>query len=261
MKNIPNAKVVRHLESATRKFIACCDEISSFAKDPTHRLSERFAPAYILRYSDAIIGFTAAIAQSESTRDLAAARKTFRLAGARLMGANHAIIARLGTEHHIVDGVMCCEKTFFDLLDRADNTVRILTELAQAHHTVVRIALTAVMTNIRKQLEQTEREGEVTVRSFTLSALQQIADAIRGRPDKAWALAFMRSLYGSGKDEFKSCRKVVDFVRTCKDESSPYYDQCTRIQVLVQKWSRGEKGRDTRIWNSFAQELKPSHGK
>ena len=261
MKDTANAKSVRRIETATREFIARCDEITDFAKDPAHRLSERFSPACILRFNETGIGFITAIAESESVQDLVAARKTFKLAGERVMRANRAIISRLGADHHVVDGVMCCEETFFDLLARADPTVRILTGLAKSHRTVIRIALTAAMTNVRKQLERIERKDEVTVRSFALPALQQIVDAVKGRPDKAWAMSFMRSLYGSGKPEFKSCRKVVNFVRTCKDESSPYYDQCTRIQSLVRKWARKEKGGDKRIWNTFAQELKPSHGK
>lgn len=261
MKDTPNAKSVRRIEAATREFIARCDEITDFAKNPEHRLSERFSPACILRFNETGIEFITAIAESESVRDLVAARKTFKLAGERVMRANRAIISRLGADHHVVDGVMCCEETFFDLLVRADPTVRVLTGLATSHRTVIRIALTAAMTNVRKQLERIERKDEVTVRTFTLSALQQIVDAVKGRPEKAWAMSFMRSLYGSGKDEFRSCRKVVAFVRTCKDESSPYYDQCTRIQSLVRKWARKEKGGDARIWNTFAQELKPSHGK
>ena len=261
MKDTANVKSVRRIEAATREFIARCDEITDFAKNPEHRLSERFSPACILRFNETGIEFIEAIAESESVRDLIAARKTFKLARERVMRANRAIISRLGADHHVIDGVMCCEETFFDLLARADNTVRVLTGLAKSHRTVIRIALTAAMTNVRKQLERIERKDEVTVRSFALPALLQIVDAVKGRPEKAWAMSFMRSLYGSGKDEFRSCRKVVNFVRTCKDESSPYYDQCTRIQSLVRKWARKEKGGDKRIWNTFAQELKPSHGK
>ena len=198
MKETANVKSVRRIEAATREFIARCDEITDFAKNPEHRLSERFSPACILRFNETGIEFIEAIAESESVRDLIAARKTFKLARERVMCANRAIISRLGTDHHVVDGVMCCEETFFDLLARADPTVRVLTGLAKSHRTVIRIALTAAMTNVRKQLERIERKDEVTVRGFALPALQQIVDAVKGRPEKAWAMSFMRSLYGSG---------------------------------------------------------------
>ena len=140
MKDTANVKSVRRIETATREVIARCDEITDFAQDPAHRLSECFSPACILRFNETGIEFIAAIAESESVRDLVATRKTFKLAGERVMRANRAIISRLGADHHVVDGVMCCEETFFDLLARADNTVRVLTGLAKSHHTVIRIA-------------------------------------------------------------------------------------------------------------------------
>ena len=93
-------------------------------------------------------------------------------------------------------------------------------------------------------------------------ALQQISTAVRGVPDdRAETIAFMRMLYGTGGSEFHSYPKVVDFVRTCRDEKSPYFDRCAQIQALVRKWAKKEKDGIQKVWRSLTQELKPSHGK
>lgn len=204
-------KTVTRIESAAREVGRLCDEITARAADRANMFSECFSLNKIVGFNEACAQFLTAIAESESNADIVAARETLERMKSRVMQANNTIAARLGDNHDLLDGVICCEKTFFRLLVEGDPTLCIIARFAAAHLAFVRIVLNAAMNSIRKQLEAVERNGEVKVQSFSLKALQQLIGAIRGRPaDRAEALDFMRSLYMTGGPEFNSCRKVVN---------------------------------------------------
>ena len=257
-----NQKAIKQIEAAANEVCKRCDEITAHAADTKNMLSECFTLARAVGFNEACGQFLVAIAESKSNADIIAARKTLEHMKEHVMRANQKIAARLGDNRDLLDGVICCEETFFRLLVEGDPTMRILAKFAAAHLTFVRIVLTAALTNIRKQLELIENKGEVKVRAFSFKALQQLMSAIRGRPaDKAEALDFMRSLYATGDAEFNSCHKVINYVRTCMNAHEPYFNQCARIRTLVKTCAKKNRGNEERIWRSFAQELKPSHAK
>ena len=239
-----------------------CDEITAHAADPTKLLSECFTLARAVGFNEACGQFLTAIAESESNEDIITARPTLERMKEHVMRANQKIGLRLGDNRDLLDGIICCEETFFRLLVDGDPTMRIIAKFAAAHLTFIRIVLTAALNNVRKQLETIENNGEVKVRAFSFKALQQLMTAIRGRPaDKAEALDFMRSLYDTGDYEFNSCHKVINYVRTCTNAHNPYFNQCVRIRSLVKALTKKDRAGEERIWRSFAQELKPSHAK
>lgn len=255
-------KDVRWIESAADEVGKCCDEITLHALDPKNMLSECFSLTRSVGFNEACSQFLIAIAESEFPADIVAARKPLERMKERVMQANQKISARLGDNRELLDGISCCEETFFKLLIEGDPSIHVIAKFAASHLTLIRIVLTAAMTNVRKQLENIEHNGEVKVHAFSFKALQQLLAAIRGRlADRAEALDFMRSLYNSGDPEFNSCHKVVDFVRTCKNAHNPYFNQCARIRSLVKTSAKKEVGGEDRVWRTFAQELKPSHAK
>ena len=260
--NASNKKAVKRIEIAANEVSKRCEEITAHAADPKNLLSECFTLARAVGFNEACGQFLTAIAESESNADIIAARKTLERMKSHVMQANQKIGERLGDNHDLLDGVICCEETFFKLLVDGDPTMRIIAKFAAAHLTFVRIVLTAALNNVRKQLELIEHNGEVKVSAFSFKALQQLMTAIRGRPaDKAEALDFMRSLYNTGDREFDSCHKVINYVRTCTYAHDPYFNQCVRIRTLVKTFAEKDRAGEERIWRSFAQELKPSHAK
>ena len=255
-------KAIKRIEVAANEVCKRCDEIIAHAADPTKLLSECFTLARAVGFNEACGQFLTAIAESESNADIIAARPTLERMKEHVMRANQKIGLRLGDNRDLLDGIICCEETFFKLLVEGDPTMRIIAKFAAAHLTFIRIVLTAALNNVRKQLEAIENNGEVKVRAFSFKALQQLMTAIRGRPaDKAEALDFMRSLYDTGDYEFNSCNKVINYVRTCTNAHNPYFNQCVRIRSLVKALAKKDRAGEERIWRSFAQELKPSHAK
>ena len=253
---------IHRIESAADEVGKRCDEITLHAADPGNMLSECFSLARTIGFNEACSHFLTAIAECEFPADILAARKPLEHMRTRVIQANEKISSRLGDNQELLEGISCCEKTFFKLLVEGDPTLHVVARFAVSHLTLVRIMLTAALTNVRKQLERTEHDGEVKVRAFSLKALQQLLAAIRERlADRAEALDFMRSLYNTGDPEFSSCRKVVDFVRTCKNVHHPYFNQCARIRALVKTSAKKDVGGEDRVWRSFAQQLKPSHAR
>ena len=266
MKNSQTEKGDRsafhRIESAADEVGRRCDEITLHAADPGNMLSECFSLARTIGFNEACSNFLTAIAECEFPADILVAREALERMNACVMQANQKIAARLGDNQELLEGISCCEKTFFKLLVEGDPTLHVVARFAASHLTLVRIVLTAALTNVRKQLERIEHNGEVKVRAFSLKALQQMLAAIRGHvADRAEALDFMRSLYNTRDPEFSSCRKVVDFVRTCKNVHHPYFNQCARIRTLVKTSAKKEVGGEDRVWRSFAQQLKPSHAR
>ena len=257
-----NRKTIKQIEAAANEVCKRCDEITAHAADTRNMLSECFTLARAVGFNEACEQFLVAIAKSASNADIIAARKTLEHMREHVMQANQKIAVRLGDNRDLLDGIICCEETFFKLLVEGDPTMRIIAKFAAEHLTFVRIVLTAALTNVRKQLERIEHNGEVKVRTFSFKALQQLLSAIRGRPaDRAEALDFMRSLYATGDAEFNTCHKVINYVRTCMNAHEPYFNQCARIRTLVKTCAKKNRGNEERIWRSFAQELKPSHAK
>ena len=257
-----NQKAIKRIEAAANEVCKRCDEITAHAADPTKLLSECFTLARAVGFNEACGRFLTAIAECASNEDIIAARPTLERMKEHVMRANQKIGLRLGDNRDLLDGIICCEETFFKLLVEGDPTMRIIAKFAAAHLTFIRIVLTAALNNVRKQLETIENNGEVKVRAFSFKALQQLMTAIRGRPaDKAEAFDFMRSLYDTGDYEFNSCHKVINYVRTCTYAHDPYFNQCVRIRTLVKTFAKKDRAGEERIWRSFAQELKPSHAK
>ena len=255
-------KPVIKIESAAKNVIVRCDEITAFAKKPENRLSECFAFPRTVAFNEACATFLSALAECEFPADIQTARKTIVRMKDRVMLANDAIAERLGDDSDTLDGVVSCEKTFFNLLVKGDPSILFLARFAAQHLTLVRIVLTAALTSVRKQLESIENRGEAKIGTFSFKALQQLITAIRGRPaDKAEALDFMRGLYDIDEPRFNSCHKVIDFVRTCRNANNPYFNQCVRIRALAKTFAKKVKGGEEKVWRSFAQELKPAHGK
>lgn len=249
------------IKTAIKDVISRCDEITACAKNPQNHLSLCFSPAKTIRFCETCSKFLIAVADAEKA-ELKSAKASFVRMRNHVMSANAAIARRLGDNQHILNGVVQVEKTAFALLIKGDLTVQFLAGFAKGQLPLVRTVLTAAMTDVRKQLEAIELGEQVAIKSLSLDALQQITTAVRGVPDdRAETIAFMRMLYGTGGAEFHSYPKVVNFVRTCRDEKSPYFDRCAQIQALVRKWAKKEKDGIQKVWRSLTQELKPSHGK
>ena len=262
MKKHTDTNSVSRIEAAAKDVIVRCDEITAFAKKPDNRLSECFALPRTVSFNETCAEFLSALAECDFPTDVQSARKTLVRMKDRVMLANNAIADRLGDDSNTLDGVVCCEKTFFKLLINGDSSIHYLVRFAASHLTLVRIVLTASFANVRKQLESIERHGEVKIGTFSFKALQQLITAIRGRPaDKAEALDFMRGLYDLDEPKFNSCHKVVDFVRTCRNADDPYFNQCARIRTLAKTFAKKVKGGEEKVWRSFAQELQPAHAK
>lgn len=141
------------LKAATEALIARSDEIKALADDPEARVSEIFSRKEIAVTCSLSIDFMLAVAETKSIDDIRVLRSTMEDLQDHVIASDEAVADRIQENPLVITGLMNAEQTLFRMLIEADPTIRVGAGFAKDHVVIVRSVFTAVLTDIRHQLE------------------------------------------------------------------------------------------------------------
>ena len=262
---------IRRIAAACEGVVRRSDELSRRAGVTDGALSDLFTKKEIRVTNEICCELLLSIAESESVADLVANRANFERMRTHVMDVNDMLIARTQLNPQTMSSIMNAEDTLIDLLIAADPTVRLMAGFAQRYLGIVKSVLTSFFVDIGLQLGANggatwgqRLRGALSapvgtmVRRESEDLLARYGD---GRCGRAFALAFMRSLYDKKNPKLRSWPKVVGYVRNCRDESDENFARCAEIRAQAQSWAKPVKGGIEQVWHSLAQQLKLSHGR
>lgn len=142
---------MNRIENAARAIVARCAEITDACDAGC--AARVFSSEGIRTTCDLCLDFMTAVGEVASADELRAERALFLELEDAVMRANLALAERTQENPNVVATIRMCEETLFRLLGEGDATVLVLAGLGRRFKPIVRQALHAFFTDIRRQLE------------------------------------------------------------------------------------------------------------
>lgn len=145
-------------ENACQAIIARCREIrAACTSNDGDRL---FAGKEVRKTVDICVCFLTAVADCPIDTLIPSHTKIVLVLRDEVLATNGVLAGLTRLNPSVINGISVCESTLFDLLLKADPTLRIMAGIAESHLTLVRAVLTAAFTGLGQLLAANGSKGK-----------------------------------------------------------------------------------------------------